>query len=334
MVDLKPAVCPICSGDLRVPENKKTVICMYCGKQILVVEAIDKASGPKISNYLEIANHAKQAGNYKEAYDYFTKVLELSPTNYEAWLGKGESAGWLSTLADFRIPEMVTGIRNAVKFCPEEKSKEIKAKGADMLNNIAVAFWKLTSENVYKFGSLADSQSKFYERCVAIIGALELAYDFNPSNQILDNLIFILQAQIEGVYYKDFDPDVGDVTKVLRVTPKYEATLRQVRDKYVDERKSREPTYQPPEIKKKSRCFIVTATMGDTNHPNVILLRTFRDQWLSNRVVGKLFINEYYKYSPRIAQLIRNKSQLKRMSYAILVKPSVILAKKLLRTKI
>ncbi len=41
-------------------------------------------------------------------------------------------------------------------------------------------------------------------------------------------------------------------------------------------------------------CFIVTATMGNYNHPVVIDLRQFRNDWLLKRNLGKTFVNWYY----------------------------------------
>jgi len=78
---LKVAVCPFCSGNLSIPENRKNVICMYCGKNIVVQEAIEKAVRPTIENYLALASSAQKSGNNQEAYDYYTKILELDPKN-------------------------------------------------------------------------------------------------------------------------------------------------------------------------------------------------------------------------------------------------------------
>ncbi|MCC6137376.1 MAG: hypothetical protein IT287_02000 [Bdellovibrionaceae bacterium] len=51
-------------------------------------------------------------------------------------------------------------------------------------------------------------------------------------------------------------------------------------------------------------CFIATAAYGSLMEPQVKILRAFRDQYLKTNVLGKLFINTYYKLSPPFANWI------------------------------
>ena len=67
-MELKAAICPYCSGDLKIPEDRKNIMCMYCGKQIIVKEAIEKAIGPKIENYFCLAKATQKSSNNEEAY--------------------------------------------------------------------------------------------------------------------------------------------------------------------------------------------------------------------------------------------------------------------------
>jgi hypothetical protein len=55
-----------------------------------------------------------------------------------------------------------------------------------------------------------------------------------------------------------------------------------------------------------SNCFIVTATMGDVNHPVVNDFRMFRDNVLLETFLGRLFISIYYKIGPYLANLIKS----------------------------
>jgi predicted RNA-binding Zn-ribbon protein involved in translation (DUF1610 family) len=333
-MELKPAICPYCGGDLRLPEDKTKVKCMYCGKDIIVRDAIERAIGPTIENYMTLAISARKSENNQEAYNYYTKVLELAPLNYEAWFGKGEAAGWLSKLDDFRLPEMVTGIENAVKFSPSDKKEEIKTKGAQMINQITTAFFNLSSKHVFDYGSSQSAREEFLVRCELMIKALEVAHSYSPHDKtIIDNMIYVCQMQIEGVQYKDFN-EYGETRGILRVVPSYESLLKSKMDEYVEKRKALEPSYQPPTIQKKSGCFIVTATLGNCNHPYVILLREFRDEWLSKKVIGQMFIEKYYHHSPYFANMIRERKRLRWVSYTLVVKPSVWLVTKLLQKKL
>jgi tetratricopeptide (TPR) repeat protein len=240
-MELKPAICPNCGGDLRLPEDKKILKCMYCGKDIVVSEAIEKAVGPNIENLLVLAKSAFSSGNNKEAYDYFTKVIEINPSHYEAWFGKGANAGWLSTLADFRFPEMITGFENALKYCPQEKTEEMKLKSAEMINRVAIALYKLNINHMFEFGRSTSEKERFYNRCGGIVRALELACSYSPTDkQIIENIINICKKQIEGVEYKEFN-QFGQITQKSHITKQYAQTLRLKMDENVSKRRALDP---------------------------------------------------------------------------------------------
>ncbi len=54
-------------------------------------------------------------------------------------------------------------------------------------------------------------------------------------------------------------------------------------------------------------CYIATIAYGDYDHPQVMILRKFRDEVLDKSVFGKWFIRTYYHYSPKLAERLRNK---------------------------
>lgn len=62
---------------------------------------------------------------------------------------------------------------------------------------------------------------------------------------------------------------------------------------------------------KKGDCFIATATYGSPFHPDVEILRDFRDTYVVRCKLGRALVNYYYKYSPFIAELIVKNKALK-----------------------
>jgi hypothetical protein len=74
---------------------------------------------------------------------------------------------------------------------------------------------------------------------------------------------------------------------------------------------------------KKGSCFIATATMGSYNHPEVMELRNFRDNWILEKKWGEGFVTWYYHYGSIAAESIEKSFVLKKICYFLIVKPLV-----------
>ena len=75
-------------------------------------------------------------------------------------------------------------------------------------------------------------------------------------------------------------------------------------------------------------CFIATACYGNQMANEVVVLRKFRDRYLLSNDLGKNLVKFYYRYSPRIANYIKDKEGLKAMTRYVL-KPLVKFSKML-----
>ncbi len=60
-----------------------------------------------------------------------------------------------------------------------------------------------------------------------------------------------------------------------------------------------------------SGCFIATAAFGSPMEPHVQILREFRDRFLLNNTVGKIFLSLYKTHSPPVADVIARHSTIK-----------------------
>lgn len=77
----------------------------------------------------------------------------------------------------------------------------------------------------------------------------------------------------------------------------------------------------------KKGCFIATACYNDYNHPIVLQLRRFRDQYLQKKRFGIKFITFYYKHSPSFSKRIERNRLMKTFIRLIVVKPAYIISK-------
>ncbi|MDE6522856.1 MAG: hypothetical protein K2L17_08570 [Muribaculaceae bacterium] len=63
---------------------------------------------------------------------------------------------------------------------------------------------------------------------------------------------------------------------------------------------------QPRPAPSSGGCYIATMAYGDYDHPQVMVLRQFRDSYLSNRGWGRKFINFYYANSPHWVEVLKS----------------------------
>ncbi len=75
-------------------------------------------------------------------------------------------------------------------------------------------------------------------------------------------------------------------------------------------------------------CFIATACFGSVMAEEVQTLSAFRDKYLMTNAIGRMFVRLYYRYSPKLADIIRRREYLKRVVREGL-KPLIWIAKQL-----
>lgn len=112
------ARCPQCGGDLQIDPKMETGFCLHCGSKIAVQEAIKNVridNSHMVSTWMDLGDSAIEAQNYQEAYDYYTRVLEVQPGNWKANFGRGKAAGWQSTILNPRLQEAAVSFSKAVE---------------------------------------------------------------------------------------------------------------------------------------------------------------------------------------------------------------------------
>lgn len=65
-------------------------------------------------------------------------------------------------------------------------------------------------------------------------------------------------------------------------------------------------------------CYIATMVYGDYDHPQVMVLRDFRDNVLQHNPIGRAFVKFYYRYSPTWVEHLKDKKQINNIIRRIL----------------
>lgn len=73
---------------------------------------------------------------------------------------------------------------------------------------------------------------------------------------------------------------------------------------------SNKTTYSSTHKTNKSEgCYIATMVYGDYNHPQVMVLRQYRDEYLLKSFWGRCFVKIYYYLSPKAVRILHNKKR-------------------------
>lgn len=123
-----PLVCDICGGKL-VMGTGGIAVCDSCGIQYnkeslqekvqQVKETVQINNSNMIENWIELGDSAYLHNNYQEAYDFFTKVVEVNPENWWAIWHRGSSAANLSEKGKSRSGEYYSAVLSVIRIIDE-----------------------------------------------------------------------------------------------------------------------------------------------------------------------------------------------------------------------
>lgn len=286
-------------------------------------------SASNLNNLLGMAKTALLGGNNQEALEYFNRVLEIDPTLAEAWIGKGKAAAWQSTLVNIRLTEALISFQHAIANTDASLKDAVTNQVVDETNRVAVAVYGLARNHMIEFVSLDTSWSSYLKQVAQLIDVLDQLRVWAPQNSnTLNNLIHFCKDNIEGYSFRNqFN---NNAPMAYGISPDYEKFLSDRMNTAIKGMRIIDPSYAPPTIQKKQAdaCFVVTATMGDFDHPDVLLLRRFRDEWIRGLRGGNALISGYYRVGPWFADFIERSRILRTLSYRLIVRPAVWFAKK------
>ncbi len=77
------------------------------------------------------------------------------------------------------------------------------------------------------------------------------------------------------------------------------------------------------QVTKRSGCFIATAVYGGSDTVEIVVLRQFRDNFLLQNQLGRLFVHSYYLLSPPCAKLIEKSRLTKKLVERLLLRPII-----------
>lgn len=321
------AVCTSCKKEIQVPTDVPQANCMYCGAKVFSDTENNSPSHPTVVNLLGMARTGLSASNFQESESYFNRVLELDPNIPEAWIGKGVSAGWQSTIANMRFAEVITCFNHAIATSSAETKDATLSNCVFEANKLVATLHGISRNHLIEYAAVPDTWQQYIANTSNMLTTLDAARAWSDQDRVtLENIVHLCKDNIEGITFRDqFD---NNTSKAWTLSKSYEDQLRAKMNEASSVIRQLDPTYQPPtaEAKKPESCFVVTATMGDQDHPTVKQMRLFRDQWLLKQPGGAGFVAWYYRHGPKAAKLIEGSKIRRAVTYVLVVKPLALLA--------
>jgi hypothetical protein len=199
---------------------------------------------------------------------------------------------------------MVNDLRNVITKYDQANTSTLKKDG-----NLDGYFFKVNSIDYIKniFNTKLDEfVTNFFTKDELIRGVLRQNYNvLEDINSAQFTYFYPMMSQsIEAFHY---GPSAFDkMTTLIKYFEKnyksdhYKSPITNSATTNYNKKSTRTTSTQ----NSKNGCFVATFAYESYEHQNVIILRKFRDENLNNSSYGKLFIKNYYKYSPSLVLLL------------------------------
>lgn len=321
---MKKLVCELC-GSTDIVKQEGLFVCQACGTKYSTEEAkkmmvggtvtIDRSS--ENENLKILAKRYYDNGEYEKADDYYDRLIEADPHDWEAVYYGGLASAYRSSLDNSRLSEAIIGAENAIKLVPpEQKDEKIEEFRKELIQVVIQHGNWLT--NIYNEDMGSSSVQNLLGQYLEVVTLSErVLSSFPPKTVVKDDQVYIFYKKITGwclegsfskKYAWGYDTRYGN-TQYKRIYPSdYQKNyLSKTRTEYEDKLADLDPEFKEDLEKRRKRgCYIATSVYGSYDCPEVWTLRRFRDNILAKTFYGRLFIKTYYAISPTLVKYFGN----------------------------
>ncbi len=232
---MKQLVCEMC-GSKDLIKDGGVFVCQSCGckytveeaKKMMIEGTVRVDNTHMIENYLSMANNAYRSSNNAEAENYCNKVIEIDPTNYQALMLKGKTAGWQSTLSNNRFQEAINCFSSAIDHAPDEEKEALTNDAVEEVKKLSLALTKLQGDRFEKWpddeeaAGLLNVVVEIYKALIHFASSISTGVNkdeiMSPVAQIINNsVIGAWSNKAVPEYRQDSDghPDKYAFSKLL-----------------------------------------------------------------------------------------------------------------------
>lgn len=333
---LVPAKCPQCGANIEIDDSKDAGICKYCGTAFITEKAINNYNtyvtnnnnfaganinvmAGNIDNLIKMAENAESAGNAKEANEYYSRALELDPSNKKALIGKGVTACESSTVTSINSNELLSYASKALQNCDDntwvlDVLRKLYNTSLSVHKGIS-AYYSEQWKHLDAFNNLIQGLDVCIEITLYIQRVIESRKLENDAEfkkcyaaSIKGCILCCVEACEQRKYVDSITSNAYFSTENkagVKVSAEKHSRYLLIYNEMCEEIKKIDPSYEIPEInteKECTGCYVATCVYGSYDCPEVWTLRRFRDDTLDATWYGRLFIKCYYAISPTIVK--------------------------------
>jgi len=259
--------CPSCGGSLEIESIEETK-CKYCGTISIIIPPVKSNLDNlniaedqlgKLKNILFVIEQSITAGNFKEAYDFCNKGLEINASLGSLWENKAICAYWLEqtdNLISTDAREILTFLNAAKKVDPNSKSFQSVAEKifSNLFNRLSYSVNKLDWRSATSFNEelcCGIFTEEVYKKVLRIMNVMELCYDVYPDLRFLDYVIKEFSGHGKLLWTEQW-PD-GKITNIHNHKINFNASEKTAQ--LINKIKKDHPNYNPPKIKLKGKVI-------------------------------------------------------------------------------
>lgn len=280
-------------------------------------------------NLKMLANMAFEGKNYDDSYQKYSQIIENDINDVEGWIGKGLSAGFLSTSEKSRLEETATILNHISKLNISDSDKiKIANNLISISRDYISSLIKSTKEKIaieknkpmatgelYAVRSIGDTADRYKannsicNEAISAISFAQKAFDYSKEIEVKKdyiNLIDKFLTEVNNEIHKDF------MDKIISI-----------RSSVVEEVKKVDSTYISASPQKSDGCYIATHIYGSYDNQSVVILRRYRDEILRVSYIGRLFICFYYLISPKLVSILYNSNKINLIIKRFILNPFV-----------
>lgn len=115
-------ICSSCGAETPAPDTGIGVKCMYCGGSVQYQKPIVESNASAVSAQLKkLAIAAWESDDHEESEKYFSQIIAEGQHYPLAWLYKGLSVAWQSSISNFKAKSLGPAFKNAFDSCETDQ---------------------------------------------------------------------------------------------------------------------------------------------------------------------------------------------------------------------